>query len=265
VFPVPNDCALDNSFDLSKFTGRWFITAGLNPLFDTFDCQEHFFAVPEASKMVARINWRISRPDGDFIDRSTIQTFIQEEGTPSHLINHGNEYLHYEDDWYILGYKPDSYVVVYYIGNNDAWRGYGGAVIYTKARHLPDELVPEISAALEKVGLKWADFKVTDNTCGPHPPRKTLAEEVSSEAEMVAGDLRSFGRGFTVLEKRLEEELTKEEQVLAEDLRAAERLLEKVEREVEAEEAVVADEIEDFEDALSNFAKTVKKYFQKGA
>ena len=47
---------------------------------------------------------------------------------------------------------------------------------------------------------------------------------------MVAGDLRSFGRGFTVLEKRLEEELTKEEQVLAEDLRAAERLLEKVGR-----------------------------------
>ena len=27
--------------------GRWYITAGLNPLFDTFDCQEHFFGVPE--------------------------------------------------------------------------------------------------------------------------------------------------------------------------------------------------------------------------
>jgi hypothetical protein len=35
--------------------------------------QEHFFAVPEPGKMVARINWRISKPNGDFIDRSTIQ------------------------------------------------------------------------------------------------------------------------------------------------------------------------------------------------
>lgn len=39
LFPVPPDCALDSSFDLNMFTGRWFITAGLNPLFDTFDCQ----------------------------------------------------------------------------------------------------------------------------------------------------------------------------------------------------------------------------------
>lgn len=39
LFPVPPDCALDQSFDVNSFTGRWYITAGLNPLFDTFDCQ----------------------------------------------------------------------------------------------------------------------------------------------------------------------------------------------------------------------------------
>lgn len=39
LFPVPPDCALDKSFDLNGFTGRWYITAGYNPLFDTFDCQ----------------------------------------------------------------------------------------------------------------------------------------------------------------------------------------------------------------------------------
>lgn len=47
VWPVPPDCALDTAFDLSKFTGRWYITAGLNPLFDVFPCQEHFFGNPE--------------------------------------------------------------------------------------------------------------------------------------------------------------------------------------------------------------------------
>lgn len=39
LYPVPPDCALDRGFDLSKFTGRWYIAAGLNPLFDIFDCQ----------------------------------------------------------------------------------------------------------------------------------------------------------------------------------------------------------------------------------
>jgi hypothetical protein len=39
---------------------------------------------------------------------------------------------------YIIGSKPDTYVVVYYKGTNDAWDGYGGAVVYTKARQLPE-------------------------------------------------------------------------------------------------------------------------------
>jgi hypothetical protein len=35
--------------------------------------QEHFFAVPEPGKLAAKINWRINKPNGDFIERSTIQ------------------------------------------------------------------------------------------------------------------------------------------------------------------------------------------------
>ena len=36
------------------------------------------------------------------------------------------------------------------------------------------ELIPELSAAVEGAGLKWSDFKVTDNSCKPHPPVKSL-------------------------------------------------------------------------------------------
>ena len=57
--------------------GRWYITAGLNPLFDDFDCQEHYFGVPEAGKLYGKINWRIKKPNDDFIERSTVQTFKQ--------------------------------------------------------------------------------------------------------------------------------------------------------------------------------------------
>jgi violaxanthin de-epoxidase len=48
------------------------------------------------------------------------------------LWNHDNEYLHYNDDWYILASKPDEYLLIYYKGNNDAWKGYGGATVYTR-------------------------------------------------------------------------------------------------------------------------------------
>lgn len=57
--------------------GRWFITAGLNPLFDTFDCQVHYFGVPEPGKLYGKINWRIPKANKDFIERSTVQTFDQ--------------------------------------------------------------------------------------------------------------------------------------------------------------------------------------------
>lgn len=148
----------------------------------------------------------------------------------------------------MIASKPDEYVFVYYRGNNDAWRGYGGAVVYTRAAALPKELVPELRAAASAAGLRWDDFTLTDNTCGPHPPRPpSLLAEVEGDvmrAEEAAGArLRSFGRGFTVLERRVASELAAEERALERELRDFEAALEKAEkaaarRVVEEEQAV---------------------------
>lgn len=57
---------------------------------------------------------------------------------------------------------------MYYIGNNDAWRGYGGAVVYTRDAKLPESLRPRLREAAKKIH-NWdfdKDFLVTDNTCG---------------------------------------------------------------------------------------------------
>lgn len=64
LFPAPPDASLVKDFPLKDYEGRWFISAGLNPLFDLFDCQAHFFASPSPGTLVAKINWRISKPDG---------------------------------------------------------------------------------------------------------------------------------------------------------------------------------------------------------
>lgn len=36
---MPPDSALVEKFDMKSFEGKWYIAAGLNPLFDIFDCQ----------------------------------------------------------------------------------------------------------------------------------------------------------------------------------------------------------------------------------
>ena len=273
VYPVPPDCALDTKFNLADFQGRWYITAGLNPLFDTFPCQvrplagtafshsysltltlslalrvslvcqEHYFASPPSNPnvVVGEINWRIPTNGGkDFIQRSTMQRFVQQEN-PAILLNHGNEYLHYEDDWYILKSKPNEYVLIYYRGQNDAWKGYGGATVYTRERSLPEKYVPELKEAAEAAGLRWEDFELTDNSCPAKPERLGPFEELEEDLEKVEAfaskevqtlegaiepELRSFGKGFTVLERKV---LDAEREVV---------------KEVEDEEKVIVEEVE---------------------
>jgi len=165
---------LVTSFNTEKFfTGRWYITAGQNELFDIFPCQVHFFTSTGPGKFFAKLNWRITEPDGEFFNRDAVQEFIQDPKEPSHLINHDNEYLHYQDDWWIIDYEYDDnkdnippFCFVYYRGSNDAWDGYGGAVVYTRDASLPESLLPRLRAAAEKVGFNYdKDFVATDNSC----------------------------------------------------------------------------------------------------
>lgn len=99
---------------LLKTSIRWYISAGLNKIFDTFDCQVHFFTSPSPGKFYAKLFWRITEPDGEFFTKDTVQRFVQDPKNPAHFLNHDNEYLHYKDDWYIIDYDPQEFVLVYY-------------------------------------------------------------------------------------------------------------------------------------------------------
>ena len=63
------------------------------------------------------------------------------------------QFLHYQDDWYVLAEKKDAYAVIYYRGSNDAWDGYGGATIYTREPTLPKKYYAEIDASLVRGAL----------------------------------------------------------------------------------------------------------------
>lgn len=130
--------------------------------------------------------------------------------------------------------KPDDYVFVYYRGKNDAWDGYGGAVVYTRSAVLPESIVPELERAARSVGRDFSKFITTDNTCGPEPPlierlektveagERTIIEEVEEiegevEKEVKETEMSLFERlteGFKVFkddEENLLKELSKEE------------------------------------------------------
>ncbi|GFP95749.1 violaxanthin de-epoxidase chloroplastic [Phtheirospermum japonicum] len=187
-FPAPDPAVLVQNFNLNDFNGKWFITSGLNPTFDTFDCQLHEFHLEE-NKLVGNITWRIKTPDTGFFTRSTVQKFVQDPKYPGILYNHDNEFLHYQDDWYILSSKienqPDDYIFVYYRGRNDAWDGYGGAVVYTRSAVLPESIVPQLEKAAQSVGRDFNTFIRTDNTCGPEPPLVERIEKTVEEGEEI--------------------------------------------------------------------------------
>mmetsp|Transcript_16331 Transcript_16331/g.23147 ORF Transcript_16331/g.23147 Transcript_16331/m.23147 type:complete len:477 (-) Transcript_16331:86-1516(-) len=172
-YPVPANDVLVQKFDTKLWNGRWYITAGQNKLFDIFDCQVHFFTETEPGKFFGKLNWRIEEPDGEFFTRDAIQEFYQDPKQPAHLINHDNDYLHYQDDWYIIDYAEDDnkegvppFAFVYYRGENDAWVGYGGVVVYTRDSKLPESLLPRLREAAKKVNFDFdKDFELTDNTC----------------------------------------------------------------------------------------------------
>eukprot|EP01038_Epipyxis_sp_PR26KG_P012965 gene12965-17385_t len=179
LFPLPNPASVVKSFDTSIWNGRWYISAGLNQAFDTFDCQVHFFTSPYAGKFYAKLFWRVNEPDGEFFTKNAVQRFIQDPKNAGHLINHDNEYLHYKDDWYVLDYEPDNFVLVYYRGSNDAWDGYGGSFLYTRSPTVDPALIPRLEKAVDKMGLKykWSDFKFVDNSCKSQTDSATVLRE----------------------------------------------------------------------------------------
>lgn len=172
-YPVPAPSAFVKKFDTSLFEGRWYITAGQNELFDIFPCQVHFFSKTGVGSFVGKLNWRIQEPDGEYFTRDALQAFKQDKNQPGHLLNHDNEYLHYQDDWWIIDYENDNndagvppFAFVYYRGSNDAWDGYGGVFVYTREAKLPDSLLPRMREAAKKVNFDFdKDFVVTDNSC----------------------------------------------------------------------------------------------------
>jgi violaxanthin de-epoxidase len=173
LYPEPTKEQLVSQFDTKLWNGRWYITAGQNPLFDIFPCQVHFFTEPSPGTFYGKLNWRVEEPDGEFFTRDALQQFVQDPKNPAHLLNHDNEYLHYKDDWYIVDFEYDDnkdgvppFAFIYYRGSNDAWDGYGGVVVYTRESKLPDSLLPRMRSAAKKVGYDFdKDFKITDNTC----------------------------------------------------------------------------------------------------
>ena len=91
-----------------------------------------------------------------------VQTFEQDPNEGAILYNHDNEYLHYQDDWYVLAFKEEEYVLVYYRGSNDAWDGYGGAVLYSRSKTVPQRAVPRSARRSQR----WA-------SSGSRSPRPT--------------------------------------------------------------------------------------------
>ena len=232
LFPLPAQESQVKSFDTSIWNGRWYISAGLNKIFDTFDCQVHFFTSPYPGKFYAKLFWRVNEPDGEFFTKNAVQRFIQDPKNPAHMINHDNDYLHYKDDWYILDYEPDEFVLVYYKGSNDAWDGYGGAFLYTRAPSVDPKLFPRLEAAVDRMGTqyKWKDFSLTDNSCKQPKADAIVLREKFAE-KLILGEEEQLAAQLTQLRNAAVDEAIKDERGAVKSIQQLEKLFEKFEKE----------------------------------
>jgi len=252
-YPVPDFDVIETSENVTidDWTNkkRWYIVAGLNKDFDIFDCQEHFFVKGDDDKMYIKINWRVNRPNGQFYERGDVQRFYQEDGKAIFL-NRGNPEtkLHYQDDWIIPkdGFYADEekgVAFVYYRGTNDAWDGYGGAVVYATEPTLRPEFIPRMKAAAEKVNVDWNKMIITDNSCKAPEEVKvtniadldTLGDDVKAVEKVVERDVEKITEKLVGkdVEKILESDITKIEKALGSEIKALESNLFRLEQATE--------------------------------
>ena len=176
--PLPAPSAVVANFDIaSSLTGVWYITRGLNPLFDCFDCQVHNFTYDPQTDPVSKplhgdlkYNVKVDlncSSDCKYLPREVHQSFAQDPSSRGHLINHNNSLaeMHYADDWYIL-YASERAVLIYYCGCNDASCGYSGAVLYTRTPNLSisESEKRKIAAAVATANIANFSF---DRMCIP--------------------------------------------------------------------------------------------------
>ena len=141
---------------------------------------------------------------------------------------------------------------MYYRGRNDAWDGYGGAVLYTRSAVLPESIVPELERAAKSIGRDFNQFIKTDNTCGPEPTiverlektveegEKTIIKEVKEIEGEIEGEVEKVGKTERTLFERLAEGF----KVLQEDEANFIRELGKEEMDVLSELKMEASEVE---------------------
>lgn len=287
LYPEPSPSQLVSKFDTKLWNGRWYITAGQNPLFDIFPCQVHFFTETSPGTFYGKLNWRVEEPDGEFFTRDAVQQFVQDPKNPAHMINHDNEYLHYKDDWYIVDFEYDDnkdgvppFAFIYYRGSNDAWDGYGGVVVYTRDAKMPESLLPRMRAAAKKVGFDFdKDFVLTDNSCPTVGEgdalimrekfagkvllqteeaaraqavrlRGNAVNSVKAQKVFIGNEAAVAQSAFEKLTQSLvefEKEVAAEEKKLAQEIVAEEK---KIAQEIVAEETKLAESLSSFEKKL---------------
>jgi len=261
LFPIPAAESLVKKFDTSLWNGRWYISAGLNKAFDIFDCQVHFFTSPYPGKYFAKLFWRVSEPDGEFFTKNAIQRFVQDKSNPAIMYNHDNEYLHYKDDWYIVDYEPNDFILVYYRGSNDAWDGYGGAFLYTRTPAVRPELFPRLTAAVErmKVPYKWSDFSLTDNTCKEQTESPVILREKYAKKLLITEE-NTLQEQLTALRSAAVNTVVKEEKEAAKSFEFLEDELKAFQAEAARDVIGAVEEVEkDVVGAVEGVEKVVEK------
>jgi violaxanthin de-epoxidase len=157
--------SLPSSFDPRAVSGEWYIVRGLSPLFDCWPSQHHVVTVDNSGIVDIDVDYFVpseSHPAGGF-KRLIKQAFLQDVSRPP-ILHQVPGNLGQRDDWYVLEADPNSHMLVYYRGSNDAYRNYVGGVLYSRQPELDDAVLAHLTEIAAKHGISLSDMCLTDNS-----------------------------------------------------------------------------------------------------
>jgi len=139
-------------------TGTWYVTNGYNPDYDCFACQElsfDFNRPGDASPIFYNALYDLIAVNGTLI-WNDIQMHGSEE-TPGILTLVGRDSgFENVQHWYVLHLEEDT-MLVYYCGDLMTWH-FEGVLVMSKTPTLNQQRVPELTIALNAIGMSFADL-----------------------------------------------------------------------------------------------------------
>ncbi|KAI8915562.1 hypothetical protein EDD86DRAFT_287 [Gorgonomyces haynaldii] len=159
--PRPKEYIRNPGLDL--ITGDWFVSRGLSPVYDQFQCQK--MNIHAVNSTFSQYDYYLAAAPGQ---ERFIPCQVQTKPGIDYLVTSYTigDFLQGTDEWYLLD-RTDDFLLIYYCGSAKGTAPYQGGIIMSKSQSsdIPKDVLDRFEIAINKTqtGVVLSDFVINDN------------------------------------------------------------------------------------------------------